>query len=150
MSGARDGRARGYTMVELLIVVALAGVVVAGTAAGWRHWAAGAPLQRAEAVARAELHRARATAIGRRSVVRLTVSSRGELVLSDDAGRRLRSIPFRAAPFRLDSLRLRPATLRMNARGQGSAGSLYLYRGDRGARIVSNFIGRIRVERLRL
>ena len=147
MTGRSDGRARGYTVVELLIVVVLAGVAVAGTAAGWRHWAGEAPLERAAAVARSELHRARSIATGRRIVARVRVSDRGELVLSDDGGRRIRSTPFLAPPFRLDSLRLRPATLRVNARGQGTAGSLYLYRGGRGIRIVINFIGRIRVER---
>ena len=150
MAEGRRGGAGGYTAVELLIVVVLAGTAVAGTAAGWRHWTRVAPLERAAVVARGELHRARSIAVGRRIVARVSVSSRGELVLSDDAGRRLRWTPFRSPPFRLDSLRLRPATLRMNARGHGSAGSLYLYRGGRGIRIVVNFIGRTRVERFGL
>ena len=148
MRGA--GAAHGYTVVELLVVVTLTAVAVAGSAAGWRHWMRQAPLERAAEVARGELSRARSVAVGRRMVARVSVSERGELVLADDAGRRLRATPFRAPPFRLDSLRLRPATLRINARGQGSAGSLYLYRGGRGIRIVVNFIGRIRLERFGL
>lgn len=150
MAGERGAGARGRTFVEVALVLALTGLAAATTAAGWRHWRGRAPLQRATAVARGELGRARAVAVARRAVVRLSVSGDGELVLSDADGRRLRSTPFRGAPFRLDSLRLRPATLRMNARGQGSPGSLYLYRGDRGVRIVSNFIGRLRVERFGL
>ena len=150
MRGRPARREHGCTTVELLIVVVLTAVAVAATAAGWRHWMRQSPLERAAEVARGELTRARSVAVGRRIVARVSVSERGELVLADDAGRRLRATPFRARPFRLDSLRLRPPTLRINARGQGSAGSLYLYRGGRGIRIVVNFIGRIRLERLGL
>jgi hypothetical protein len=48
----------------------------------------------------------------------------------------------------LDSVRLRPSTLRFNPRGQAAPGSLYLYRGRRGVRLVSNFLGRVRREEL--
>lgn len=141
---------RGFTVVELLVVLVLSAAAVLAVTAGWSRWAAGWPLGRAASVARSELGRARALAIARREVVRLRVSARGELVVRDAADRRLRSTPFRGDPFRLDSLRLRPSTLRYNARGQGSPGSLYLYRRGRGVRIVSNFIGRLRVERFGL
>lgn len=139
---------RGYTLVELTLVLALAATAVLAVTAGWRRWSEGWRLDRAAAVARSELGRARAIAIARREVVRLRVSGRGELILYDAADRRLRSTPLGGSPFRLDSLVLRPSTLRYNPRGQGSPGSLYLYRRGRGVRIVSNFIGRLRVERL--
>lgn len=141
---------RGYTLVELTVVLVLAGTAILAVAAGWRRWSDDWPLDRAAAVARSELGRARATAIARREVVRLRVAGRGELVLHDADDRRLRSTPLTGSPFRLDSVVLRPSTLRYNPRGQGSPGSLYLYRRDRGVRIVSNFIGRIRVERFGL
>jgi hypothetical protein len=56
----------------------------------------------------------------------------------------------RSGDVALDSIRLRPATLRFNARGQAAPGSVYLYRRDRGVRLVSNFLGRIRQENFRL
>jgi hypothetical protein len=49
----------------------------------------------------------------------------------------------------VDSLRVRPATLRFNARGQAAPGSVYLYRGRRSIRIVCNFLGRLRIEAVR-
>lgn len=141
---------RGHTLVELTLALTLSGIVALAATAGWRRWREAAPLERASAVAGGELARARSAAVARRSVLRLRVEDGGVLVLSDAEGRRVRATRLRAAPFRLDSVRLRPATLRFNARGQGSPGSLYLYRGDRAVRLVINFIGRVRVERLRL
>lgn len=141
---------RGYTVLELTLALSLSGIVALAAAVGWRRWREAAPLERAAAVAGGELARARGAAMARRSVLRLRVDEGGVLVLSDVGGREIRATRLQAAPFRLDSVRLRPATLRFNARGQGSPGSLYLYRGDRAVRIVINFIGRVRVERLRL
>ena len=136
----------GFTLLELTVTLALAGLAVLATA-GWLGWRDAARLERAAAVAREELARARGSAAARREVLRLRVDGSGSLVLSDAGGRTLRSTPLRAGPFGLDSVRLRPATLRFNPRGQGSPGSLYLHRGDRAVRIVINFIGRVRVER---
>lgn len=141
---------RGYTLVELSVALALTGLVILTSAVGWHSWRDAAPLEQAASVARSELARARAAAVARREVLRLQVEGSGSLVVSDADGRRLRSTPLRSDPFFLDSIRLRPSTLRFNARGQGSPGSLYLYRGDRAVRIVVNFIGRVRVERKRL
>ncbi|MFW6193741.1 MAG: hypothetical protein ACOC83_09675, partial [Gemmatimonadota bacterium] len=68
----------------------------------------------------------------------------------DTDGELVGTTPLVAGTFDLDSARLRPSVLRFNARGQASPGSLYLYRKRRGVRVVSNFIGRVRVERFAL
>lgn len=48
---------------------------------------------------------------------------------------------------RIDSVRVRPSRIRYNPRGHGSAGSITLYRGGHGVRVISNFVGRIRRHR---
>ena len=140
-------RTAGWTVVELVVVVALIGVAVA-LSAPWRALDA-IGLSRVARVAEVELGRARLHAATRRVPVRVTVAgtwlvireANGRLVARTDlAGRGLRG---------LDSVRLRPATLRYNARGQASAGSLYLFRAGRGIRLVSNFVGRVRRQSFR-
>ena len=86
-------------------------------------------------------------AITRRGVVRIRTRGRGELTLTAPDGRLVSRTNLLDGPFRVDSVRLRPSTLRYNSRGQAGPGSLYLYRGRRGVRIVSNFLGRLRIER---
>lgn len=103
-------------------------------------------LTRAARVAESQLTLARLHAVATHAPTavtlagtRLEVSRRGGSLLSRvDVGRH--------AFGRLDSVRLRPSTLRFNARGHGSAGSVYLYRGERGIRLVSNFVGHVRAE----
>jgi Tfp pilus assembly protein FimT len=90
---------------------------------------------------------ARTLALGRRETVRVREGPGGDLVLLDESGFPLASAAVGpASDLRVDSIRVRPSSLRFNARGQAAPGSIYLYLGDRVVRVVSNFIGRIRVE----
>jgi hypothetical protein len=67
--------------------------------------------------------------------------------LIDPSGRRLARVPVGpGSDLQMDSIRVRPPTLRFNSRGQAAPGSIYLYLGVRTVRIVSNFLGRLRVE----
>lgn len=134
----------GLTLPELALCVALLGVLLA-VALPTFGWLDRFALDRAARLAGAHLTRARMSAVARRETLRVRVAPDGLLVLFDAGGRRLAATPLAGeGPFRPDSVRLRPTTLRYNPRGQASAGSLYLYKGSRGVRLVSNFVGRVR------
>jgi len=93
---------------------------------------------------------ARSLAIARREKIRVRRDESGDLVLLTLSGERVVAAAVGpSADVPVDSLRVRPSTLRFNARGQAAPGSVYLYRGDRVERIVSNFLGRLRVESYR-
>lgn len=141
--------AGGVTLPELMVVIAILGLVAAIALPGLRQLRETIALQRAESACRTRLAQARMLAIARRGVVRIRITANGELTLEDPAGDVVSRTRLLDGPFRVDSVRLRPATLRYNARGQAGPGSLYLYRGKRGVRIVSNFLGRLRIEYFR-
>lgn len=141
---------RGFTLPELLLALVLVGLMILIAVSGLREFREAIALRRAESACRGRLSQARMLAIARRGVVRIRMSSRGELTLEDPAGRIVSRTALLTGAFRVDSVRLRPATLRYNSRGQAGPGSLYLYRGRRGVRIVSNFLGRLRIERFRI
>lgn len=125
-------------------MVSMLGILVA-TALPLRSWLDGASLDRSANLALSHLNRARMSAVARRATLSVRVSGRGELLLLAPDGSRISSTQLTGDGLvRLDSIRLRPSTLRYNARGQASAGSLYLYKGRRGVRLVSNFVGRVR------
>ncbi len=106
-------------------------------------------LARSAEIARSHLARARLAALTRRARVEVRLGRSGRLLLLDAGGNRIAEVDVGAdGLLALDSLRIRPSTIRYNARGQGSPGSVYLYRGDRGVRLVSNFLGRVRKQRL--
>lgn len=140
----------GFTLPELMVAIAVLGLVVAIALPGLRQLRETIALERAESACRGRLAQARMLAIARRGVVRIRTTADGELTLEDPAGDIVSRTRLLDGPFRVDSVRLRPATLRYNSRGQAGPGSLYLYRGRRGVRIVSNFLGRLRIERFRL
>lgn len=140
------GRAGGVTLLELMIAIALFGVVLAAGAEGLRRYNAAIALERAGDAARGRLGHARMLGVTRRAVVTVRLDGKRTLTLREPDGTVAGVTPL-VGPFDLDSARLRPAVLRFNARGQASPGSLYLYRGRRGLRLVSNFLGRVRVER---
>lgn len=137
----------GMTLLELLVALVLVGVVLGVGAEGLRRYRDAVSLDRAAAAVRGRLAQARMLGVARRGVVELRVTTGGELELRDPDGEVVGVTPLVGGTFDLDSARLRPSVLRFNARGQAAPGSLYLYRKDRGVRVVSNFLGRVRMER---
>lgn len=142
----------GFTLAELLVVLALIGVVFTVSAGALWDFRRQAGLEAAVRQGRAALVRARMEAVFRGTSVRVRREGRGppELVLRDGEGRAIAR--FTLGPRSgagLDSAVLRRSTLSFNERGQAAPGSLYLYQGDRGVRLVVNFIGRVRREAFR-
>lgn len=147
MRGAERG-ADGYTLLELMIVLALAATLAAVTASGFRTLVDSASISAATRVVHQHVLRARAVAVYGRCKVRLRKGATAELELVDARDSVLASVRLtRAGPLGIDSFRVRPASLRFNPRGQAAPGSIYLYRGRKGARVVVNFLGRVRVQR---
>ena len=144
--GSRTGR-NGFSLVEVAVALAVAGL--AATFIVSRQPLDRFSLTRAARVAESQLALARLHAVATHAPTAVTLAgtrlevsvSGGSLLSRVDLGGR--------ALGRLDSVRLRPSTLRFNARGHGSSGSVYLYRGERGIRLVSNFVGRVRAEPFR-
>ncbi len=138
----------GFTLLELAIVLALSGLLTVVAFSGFRSFADSAAITSAARAVREHVTRARFTAIYRRERVRLLQSPMADLTLRDDRDSVLASLSLAmTGPFAIDSVRFRPATLRFNPRGQAAPGSIYLYRARRGARIIVNFLGRVRVQR---
>lgn len=134
--------AGGFSLIEAVVVAALLGLALLLVVP--RAPLDALALSRAARVAESQLVRARLHAVAGRDRIHV-VASGTRLELRSPASGLLSGIDLAdAALGRLDSVRLRPATLRFNARGQGSAGSLYLYRSGRGMRLVCNFLGRVR------
>lgn len=139
----------GFTLLRLVVAIALLGIAVTGSISGVRSLAGSAELAGAARVVRGHLVYARTVAISRREVVKLTLTPAGELLLRDSRDSVVRRTPLLGADgFRLDSASLRPTALRFNARGQAAPGSVYLHGGRAGVRLVMNFVGRVREERL--
>lgn len=142
----------GFTLAELLVVLALVGVVCTVSAGALLEFRRQAGLEAAVRSGRAALVRARMEAVFRGTTVRVRRERRSppELVLRDGEERPIAR--FALGPRSgagLDSAVLRRSTLSFNDRGQAAPGSLYLYQGERGVRLVVNFIGRVRREALR-
>jgi len=150
LAAGSTGRFRGcgITLPEVLISLSML-TILAAAVLPLRSWLDGISLDRSAQLAISHLNRARMSAVSRRATLRVRVSGPGEILLLAPDGSRISSTRLAGDGLaRLDSIRLRPTTLRYNARGQASAGSLYLYKGDRGVRIVSNFVGRLRLVRI--
>lgn len=144
---APGGTAGGFTLLELLITTVLLAIAVGIGAEGLRRYRDSVSLDQAASAARGRIAQARMLGVARRGVVRLRITPEGALELRDPEGKVAGMTPLLGRSFALDSVRLRPSVLRFNARGQAGPGSLYLYGKDRGVRIVSNFLGRVRMER---
>lgn len=142
----------GFTLAELLVVLALVGVVCTVSAGALLEFRRQAGLEAAVRSGRAALVRARMEAVFRGTTVRVRREGRAppELVLRDGEERRVaRFVLGPRSGAGLDSAVLRRSTLSFNERGQAAPGSLYLYQGERGVRLVVNFIGRVRREAFR-
>lgn len=141
-------RATGATLSEVSVALAVLAVSVTAAVPAF-DVVDRVSLARSAEIARGHLARARLTALARRARVEVRLGRSNRLLLLDAGGNRIAEADLGAdGLLALDSLRIRPTSIRYNARGQGSPGSLYLYRGDRGVRLVSNFLGRVRRQRL--
>lgn len=136
----------GTTLIELLIALV---VILTVAALGWsgirRHRAAAALQGAARAVSR-QLALGRTLAVSRRESVRFRQGPDELLLLAADGSPLARLGVGRETDLRVDSVRIRPGTIRFNPRGHAGAGSVYLWRDGRGIRLVCNFLGRVRQE----
>lgn len=139
--GSHTGRS-GFSLVEVAVALAVTGLAAAFIIS--REPLDRFSLTRAARVAESQLTLARLHAIATHAPTAVTLAGT-RLEVSRHGGSLLSRVDLGGhALGRLDSVRLQPSTLRFNARGHGSPGSVYLYRGDRGIRLVSNFVGRVR------
>lgn len=142
-----DTRQRGFSLLEVAVALAIAGL--AATFVIPREPLDRFSLTRAARAAESQLALARLHAVASRTPTEVTLDGT-QLAVSLRGGRLLSRVDLgRHGLGRLDSARVRPGILRFNARGHGSSGSVYLYRGRHGVRIVSNFVGRVRAEPFR-
>lgn len=138
-------------MPEILIALTLASTLIALGASGLRSWREATAMRAATWSVRSHLLLARSFAIARREKIRVRTDAAGDLVLLTASGERVASADVGPkADVPADSIRIRPSTMRFNARGQAAPGSVYIYRGNRVVRVVCNFLGRLRVETTRL
>ena len=141
------GRGRsGFSIVEVALAIAIAGI--AAIVVIPRESLDRFSLTRAARVAQSQLALARLHAVSARAPTEVRVVGT-QLEVSLQGGRVLSRVALgRHGLGRVDSVRVQPSTLRFNARGHGSSGSVYLYSGRYGIRLVSNFVGRVRAEPL--
>lgn len=144
--GASGAGARAFTLLELLVALAVLGILATVAAPSIAAHRDATDLRRSASAVRGLLAAARQAAVAGRAVVRVRVDPLGTLRATADDGTEVGAIPLGTGDLALDSVRLRPATLRFNPRGQAAPGSAYLHRGDRWVRIVCNFVGRVREE----
>ena len=140
----------GVTLPELLITLTVIGTLTTLGASGFRNLRDATSMRAATWSVRNHLALARSLAIARREKIRVRLNEAGDLALLTPSGERAAAASVGpTADVPVDSLRVRPSTLRFNSRGQAAPGSVYLYRGDRIVRVVSNFLGRLRIESYR-
>ena len=136
----------GTTLIELLIALV---VILTLSALGWngmRRYRSAAALHGAARAVSGQLALGRTLAVSRREAVRFRQDAGELLLLAADGTPLARLGVGRDTDLRIDSVRVRPGTIRFNARGHAGAGSVYLWRDDRGLRLVCNFLGRVRRE----
>jgi prepilin-type N-terminal cleavage/methylation domain-containing protein len=137
----------GITLPELLIVMTIVGTLSTLALTGLHGLREATRIHAAARSVWSHLALARTLALGRRETVRVRRDPAGDLELVNPSERRLARVPVGpGSDLQMDSIRVRPPTLRFNSRGQAAPGSIYLYLGVRTVRIVSNFLGRLRVE----
>ncbi len=138
--------ARGFTLPELLIALTVVSTMLALGWSGVRDFREASALQAAARRVTAQLSLARRLAVNRRETIRFRIVDR-DLALTEEDGRPLLRVPVGGPDgLPVDSVDVRPATMRFNDRGQAAPGSVYLYRGRRSIRVVCNFLGRLRIE----
>lgn len=138
----------GTTLIELLIALV---IILTLSALGWngmRRYRAAAALQGAARAVSRQLALGRSLAVSRRESVRFRQGADELLLLAADGSPLARLGVGRETDLRVDSVRVRPGTIRFNPRGHAGAGSVYLWRDGRGIRLVCNFLGRVRQELL--
>jgi prepilin-type N-terminal cleavage/methylation domain-containing protein len=139
-------RQAGLTLVELLIALVLLTTVAALGWSGLRHARDAAALEGAARSVMRQLSLGRNLAVARREPIRLRAGP-SYLALYASDGSRLSALEVGpGGELPVDSVDVRPAAIRFNARGHAGAGSIYLWKGRRGVRLVCNFLGRVRRE----
>ncbi|MBK5096470.1 MAG: prepilin-type N-terminal cleavage/methylation domain-containing protein [Gemmatimonadetes bacterium] len=139
-------RQAGYTLVELLIGLVLLSTIFALGWSGLRRARDAAALEGAARSVMRQLTLGRNIAVARREPVRLRAGPT-DLALYAADGSRLSALDIGpGGELPVDSVDVRPSTIRFNARGHAGAGSIYLWKGRRGIRLVCNFLGRVRRE----
>lgn len=137
-------RPSGHSLIEItiaLVVISVVAAIALPATSAVDRWA----LTRAARLTERQLANARILAVARRDRIRLRVVGGGTLESLDGAGTIVdRRVLAGGRPGLVDSVTIRPASIRFNPRGHGAAGSIYLYRNGRGIRVISNFVGRIR------
>lgn len=147
--GAGPERTNGFTILELLIGLVVVGTITSFGVSGFIGLREAHALRSATQEVRQQLSLARRTAVNRRETIRFRHAG-DRLILEAADGSVLTTIAMAGVDrLPVDSVQLRPATFRFNARGQAAPGSVYLFRGNRSVRIVCNFLGRLRVEPVR-
>jgi prepilin-type N-terminal cleavage/methylation domain-containing protein len=142
----KDGA--GFTLIETLMALVLLGSLVALSVPALVRLREAWMLDGAARAAQRHLHAARRLAVTRRDVVRVRATPEAILLTGGTQDSVLVRLPMGpGTELPVDSVRLRPSTLRFNARGHAAPGSLTLYRRGRRLRLVSNFLGRVRRER---
>lgn len=146
---AGSARTNGFTILELLIGLVVVGTISSFGISGFIGLRESHALRSATQQVRQQLSLARRTAVNRRETIRFRQTG-DQLVLEAADGTVLTTIAMTGVDrLPVDSVQLRPATFRFNARGQAAPGSVYLFRGNRSVRIVCNFLGRLRIEPVR-
>lgn len=139
----------GFTLLQLLIALLVAGLAGAGSVSAARSLVRVSAVSTAARAVRAQLAYARAVAIARREKISIEIEPAGDLAIADSRDSVIRRLPLLGArDSHLDSVRLRPTVLRFNSRGQAAPGSVYLHGPGGGIRLVVNFLGRVREEKL--
>jgi prepilin-type N-terminal cleavage/methylation domain-containing protein len=139
-------RRAGMTLIELLIALVILSTLSAIGWRGLRRYRDAAALQEAANAVTRALNFGRNSAMARRETIRLRVGA-GELLLLSPDGVPVFRLPIGpGTELPVDSVVVRPATIRFNSRGHAGAGSVYLWRHNVTVRLVCNFLGRVRRE----
>jgi prepilin-type N-terminal cleavage/methylation domain-containing protein len=145
-TGEMEMRQSGLTLVELLIALVITATVSALSWTALRNVREAAALEGAARSVTRQLTLGRNLAVARREPIRIRAGP-SDLGLFGADGTRLSSLAIGPdGDLPVDSVDVRPSTIRINARGHAGAGSIYLWKGQRGIRLVSNFLGRVRRE----